>query len=133
MHVGQTDHLGASEDKLSGMGEALGPDIDMMIDVNQGWSVDVAIAMGRNFEPYDIYWLEEPVPADDFNGYRRVADALPIRIVGGETHFTRFDLRPFFDNPCLPILQPDPMRGGFTDLRKIAVSAATFGITNAPH
>ena len=62
---------------------------------------------------YDIYWLEEPVPADDFKGYMRVADALPIRIVGGETHFTRFDLRPFFENPRMPILQPDPMRGGY--------------------
>src|SRR5260370_39632615 len=115
MHVGQTDHLGASEDKLSGMGEALGPDIDMMIDVNQGWSADVAIAMGRKFEPYDIYWLEEPVPADDFNGYRRGADALPIRIVGGETPFTRFDLRPLFHKPALPIPTPDPLRGIVAD------------------
>jgi len=50
-----------------------------------------------------------------------------------ETHFTRFDLRPFFENPCIPILQPDPMRGGFTDLRKIAVVADTWGMTIAPH
>src|SRR4030088_2736609 len=42
-----------------------------------------------------------------------------------ETHFTRYDLRPFFINPCLPILQPDPMRGGMTDLRKIAALADT--------
>src|SRR5258707_4426657 len=89
--------------------------------------------MGRKFEPYDIYWLEEPVPADDFKGYRRVADALPIRIVGGETHFTRFDLKPFFENPRLPILQPDPMRGGLTELRKIATVADTWGMTMAPH
>ena len=84
--------------------------------------------MGRKIVDYDIYWLEEPVPADDFEGYMRIADALPIRIVGGETHFTRYDLRPFFENPNLPILQPDPMRGGFTDLRKIAVLADTWGL-----
>jgi L-alanine-DL-glutamate epimerase-like enolase superfamily enzyme len=88
---------------------------------------------GRKFEEYDIYWLEEPVPADDFAGYQRIAAALDMRVVGGETHFTRYDLRPFFINPCLPILQPDPMRGGMTDLRKIATLADTWGITIAPH
>ena len=120
-------------DNVRRMREALGPDIDIMIDVNMGWSADVAIEMGRKFEKYDIYWLEEPVPADDFAGYQRIAAALDMRIVGGETHFTRYDLRPFFLNPCLPILQPDPMRGGMTDLRKIATLADTFGITIAPH
>jgi L-alanine-DL-glutamate epimerase-like enolase superfamily enzyme len=80
-----------------------------------------------------VYWLEEPVPADDFAGYRRVAAALDLRVVGGETHFTRFDLRPFFEQTGVPILQPDPMRGGFTDLRKTAAIADTWGITIAPH
>jgi L-alanine-DL-glutamate epimerase-like enolase superfamily enzyme len=120
-------------DNVRRMREALGPDIDIMIDVNMGWSADVAIEMGRKFEQYDIYWLEEPVPADDFAGYQRIAAALDMRVVGGETHFTRYDLRPFFLNPCLPILQPDPMRGGMTDLRKIAALADTWGITIAPH
>jgi L-alanine-DL-glutamate epimerase-like enolase superfamily enzyme len=120
-------------DNVRRMREALGPDIDIMIDVNMGWSADVAIEMGRKFEKYDIYWLEEPVPADDFAGYARIAAALDMRVVGGETHFTRYDLRPFFQNPCLPILQPDPMRGGMTDLRKIAALADTWGITIAPH
>jgi L-alanine-DL-glutamate epimerase-like enolase superfamily enzyme len=96
------------------MREALGADIDIMIDVNQGWTADVAIQMGLELEPYDIYWLEEPVPADDFKGYMRVAESLPMRIVGGETHFTRFDLRPFFENPRIPVVQPDLMRGVWT-------------------
>ena len=51
-----------------------------------------------------------------------------MRVVGGETHFTALDLRPFFENPRLPILQPDPMRGGLTDLRKIATLADTWGM-----
>ncbi len=133
MQVAHTDNLRGDVDNVRRMREALGPDVDIMIDVNQGWTADTAIQMGRKLEPYDIYWLEEPVPADDFKGYLRVAEALPIRIVGGETHFTRFDLRPFFENPRIPILQPDPMRGGFTDLRKISVLADTWGITIAPH
>jgi L-alanine-DL-glutamate epimerase-like enolase superfamily enzyme len=133
MQVAHSDDIRRDIDNVRRMREALGPEIAIMIDINQGWTADVAIDVGRKIEKYDIYWLEEPVPADDFAGYMRVAEALPIRIVGGETHFTRFDLRPFFQNPCIPILQPDPMRGGFTDLRKTAALADTFGLTIAPH
>jgi L-alanine-DL-glutamate epimerase-like enolase superfamily enzyme len=133
MQVAHVHDLRTDHDNVRRMREALGPDIDIMIDVNQGWTADVAIQMGRKFEAYDIYWLEEPVLADDFAGYRRVAQALDLRVVGGETHFTRYDLRPFFETPCVPILQPDPMRGGFTDLRKTAAIADTWGLTIAPH
>jgi L-alanine-DL-glutamate epimerase-like enolase superfamily enzyme len=128
VHDLRTDHANVRR-----MREALGPDIDIMIDVNMGWDADTAIQMGRKFEQYDIYWLEEPVIADDFAGYARIADALDLRIVGGETHFTRYDLRPFLENPKLGILQPDPMRGGLTELRKIAALADTWGMTLAPH
>jgi L-alanine-DL-glutamate epimerase-like enolase superfamily enzyme len=133
MQVAHTADLRTDLDNVRRMREAVGSEIDIMIDVNMGWTADVAIQMGRKFEDYDVYWLEEPVVADDFKGYMRVAEALDLRIVGGETHFTRFDLRPFFENPRLPILQPDPMRGGFTDLRKIATLADTWGMTLAPH
>ena len=94
---------------------------------------DKAIIMGRELEAYDIYWLEEPVLPDDFSGYFRVADALTTRVVGGESHFTRFDLKPFFEHRKCPILQPDVIRGGLTDLRKTAAIADTFGLQMAPH
>ena len=133
MQVAHTADLATDLDNVRRMREALGPDIDIMIDVNMGWTADVAILMGRKFQDYDVYWLEEPVVPDDFAGYFRIAEALDLRIVGGETHFTRFDLKPFFENPRLPILQPDPMRGGLTELRKIATVADTWGMTMAPH
>ena len=132
----QVAHIGDLRTDLGNvrrMREALGPDIAIMIDVNMGWSADVAITMGRKFEEYDIYWLEEPVLADDFAGYLRCAEALDMRVVGGETHFGRADLKPLLENPRIPILQPDPMRGGFTELRKIAAVADTWGMTIAPH
>ena len=133
MQVAHTQDLKADLDNVRRMREAVGPDIEIMIDVNMGWTADVAIQMGRKFEDYDVYWLEEPVPPHDFDGYKRIARALDLRIVGGETHFTRFDLMPFFEDPVLPILQPDPMRGGFTDLRKTAALAEVKGIRIAPH
>jgi L-alanine-DL-glutamate epimerase-like enolase superfamily enzyme len=133
MQVAHVADLRTDLDNVKRMREALGDDVDIMIDVNMGWTADVAIQMGRKFQDYDVYWLEEPVPPDDFAGYLRIAEALDLRIVGGETHFTRFDLKPFFENPRLPILQPDPMRGGLTDMRKVAAIADTWGMTIAPH
>jgi len=53
------------------MRESLGPSVEIMVDVNRGWSADEAIRIGRKFQDYDIYWLEEPVPAEDFAGYLR--------------------------------------------------------------
>ena len=133
MQVAHIGDLRTDLDNVRRMRDAVGPDIDIMIDVNMGWSADVAITMGRKFEEFDIYWLEEPVLADDYAGYLRCAEALDMRVVGGETHFGRADLKPFLENPCLPILQPDPMRGGLTELRKIATVAETWGMTIAPH
>jgi L-alanine-DL-glutamate epimerase-like enolase superfamily enzyme len=134
MQMAHTDDLRRDVDNVKRMREALGPDIAIMIDINQGWTADVAIVQGKKIIDYDVYWLEEPVIADDFAGYLRVADALPeIRIVGGETHFTRYDLRPLIDAPSIPILQPDPMRGGYTDLRKTAIMAEARGKAMAPH
>jgi L-alanine-DL-glutamate epimerase-like enolase superfamily enzyme len=133
MQVAHVGNLATDLDNVRRMREAVGPDVAIMIDVNMGWTADVAIQMGRKFQDYDVYWLEEPVAADDFAGYLRIAEALDLRIVGGETHFTRFDLKPFFEHPLLPILQPDPMRGGFTELRKIATVADTWGMSIAPH
>jgi len=133
MQVAHTADLKTDLDNVRRMREVLGPDIAIMIDVNMGWTADIAIEMGRKFQDYGVYWLEEPVVPDDFAGYLRIAEALDLRIVGGETHFTRFDLKPFFEHPRLPILQPDPMRGGLTELRKIAAVADTWGMTLAPH
>jgi L-alanine-DL-glutamate epimerase-like enolase superfamily enzyme len=118
---------------VAAMREHLGPDIGLMIDVNQGWDVATAIATGRALEPFDPLWLEEPVVAHDFAGYDAVATALKIPVVGGENHFTHLDLAPFLASGRLPILQPDVMRGGYTDLFETSRRAVAAGIAIAPH
>jgi D-arabinonate dehydratase len=132
----QTAHLFDADQDVANVGamrDTLGDEIEIMVDVNQGWDADAAIATGRRLEPFRLHWLEEPVKADDFDGYRRVAEALDIPIVGGENHFTHHDMRVFLDEGFLPILQPDVMRGGFTELRRIARLSEPAGIRIAPH
>lgn len=115
------------------MRATMGPDIEVMIDVNQGWTADEAVAVGRRLDEFEPGWLEEPVMADDFAGYHRVAEALSTPVVGGENHFTHHDLEPFFASRQIPILQPDIMRGGYTELRVIAARAHAAGLVIAPH
>ena len=132
----QVGHIGSDAQDVANVRQvrdAVGPDIDIMVDVNMAWTADRAILVGRKLEEFDIFWLEEPVMPDDFTGYFRVADALDLRVVGGESHFTRFDLKPFFEHRKCPILQPDVIRGGLTDLRKTAAIADTWGMWIAPH
>ena len=62
------------------MRDALGDDIEIMVDVNQGWTVEEAIAVGKRIDPYNLSWLEEPVMADDFDGYHAIADAIEISV-----------------------------------------------------
>ncbi len=115
------------------MRAALGPDVEIMVDVNQGWTADEAIAVGKRLDEFQLSWLEEPVIADDFDGYHAVADALETPISGGENHFTHHDFKPFFASRKVPFLQPDIMRGGFTELKIIAEHADRAGLKIAPH
>lgn len=132
----QVAHLFTPEEdvvNVRDMRAALGPDIHIMVDVNQGWDVETAIATGRKLDEFKIAWLEEPVMADDPKGYHAIAAAIETPVVGGENHFCRYDLEPFFQSGAIPILQPDIMRGGYTELLAIAERANKAGITIAPH
>lgn len=133
MQVGHIRTPRADVANVRAMREFVGDDIEIMVDVNMGWTADTAIQYGPQLDEYNIYWLEEPVVCEDFDGYRRIASHLNTRVVGGESHYTRFDLRPFFKDITSPILQPDPQRGGLTELRKIAAMADAYGIAIAPH
>ena len=115
------------------MRAAMGPDIRVMVDVNQGKDPEGAISLGRRLDPFGIEWLEEPVPADDWRGYLAVAEAIETPVVGGENHFLSYDCERLMEARAVPILQPDVMRGGYTGLRRQAADAARHGITIAPH
>ena len=70
------------------MREELGDNIKIMIDVNQGWGPDEAIKFGKAIDEYNVEFLEEPVIADDFEGYKKIANAINTPIATGENHFT---------------------------------------------
>ena len=115
------------------MRKALGDDIGIMIDVNQGWSVEETIKVSKEIEKYNPEWLEEPVMANDFEGYKEICKSISIPVVTGENNFTHNDLLPFMKNKKISILQPDIMRGGYTNLIFTSNLANEYGIKIAPH
>jgi L-alanine-DL-glutamate epimerase-like enolase superfamily enzyme len=132
----QVAHLFTHDEDVANVRDmrmALGDEIEIMVDVNQGWTAQEAITVGRRLDEFNLTWLEEPVMADDFDGYHAIADAIRTPVVGGENHFTHHDLKPFFASGKIPILQPDIMRGGYTELRVIADLAHKAGLKMAPH
>ncbi|HEY9279030.1 MAG TPA: mandelate racemase/muconate lactonizing enzyme family protein [Eoetvoesiella sp.] len=133
LKVGQS--VRADIPRIEAVRAAVGNDIELMLDANAGYDATSAIQVGRAAEKLGIYWLEEPVLADDLGGYARVRSAVKdIRIAAGEGEFTSSGFRPFFEQGLLDIAQPDIARaGGFTGCRRVAAYANAYNIAVAPH
>lgn len=114
--------------------EAIGPDVELMVDANHAYDAVAAIRLGRMIEAENIGWFEEPVPPEDLAGYRAVKAALSIPIASGECEFTRFCFRELFVTRAVDIVQPDTCAaGGLSECKKIADMAEAFGVRYIPH
>ena len=122
-------------DRVTAVREAVGPDIDIMVDVNEGYDVRTAIRAARLLEPLDIRWLEEPVHwYDRIEGLRQVADATTIPIASGEQALTRWDARDLLMRGGIKIMQFDCTRSaGITEVLKIAGMCAAQNVNLALH
>jgi L-alanine-DL-glutamate epimerase-like enolase superfamily enzyme len=113
---------------------ALGPNAKLMVDVNCAWSPAFAIEMGRAMEPYNLYWIEEPVATDDIDGSAEVARALHTPIAGYETEVGLYGFRELIDRGAVDIVQLDlAWSGGFSEGRRIAAYAQAHHRMVAPH
>ncbi len=120
--------------RIKAVREAIGPNIDLLVDGNNVYTSYEAIKMARKMEAYDVFWFEEPVPAEDIEGSARVAHAIDMPLAAGENEFTRYGFRDLIINQALDIAQPDATWcGGITEARKIAAMASAWNITCVPH
>ncbi|MGH9448979.1 MAG: enolase C-terminal domain-like protein [Terriglobia bacterium] len=112
-----------------------GPDGDIMLDCYMALDVPYAIRLARAVAPYRVLWMEEPVPPDQIDDYRRIKDAVPdMLIAGGEHEFTRYGFRDLIEKKAVDILQPDIYRaGGLSELKKIAAMASAYNLPVIPH
>jgi L-alanine-DL-glutamate epimerase-like enolase superfamily enzyme len=114
--------------------QAIGPDIRLMVDANQALTVSEALRRGRAFQELGIFWWEEPLPADDVDGYAALAAGLDIPIATGENLYTPYDFARFLRRDAVDIVQPDLRRGGGpTALLEIGMMAHAFRRPYASH
>jgi D-galactarolactone cycloisomerase len=115
--------------------EAVGPDVDLMLDTNCPWDPVEALAMAWALAPFRLFWLEEPVwPPEDYRGLARVAEGTDIPIALGENESTRFGFSEIIDRRAGDILQPSVTKvGGISEFKKIVDLAQSAGLPVAPH
>jgi len=121
-------------ERVKAVRDAVGPDIELMVDLNQAYSAKKAIRLGHKLEEFDLLWLEEPVPAYDLKGHAQVRNAITTDLASGETEYTRFGMQSMIEQQACDILMPDLQRaGGLSEMLKIAHLASAHNMSISTH
>lgn len=133
-HLDTTSHLSrealkTAEKRLAAVREAVGPDVDILIENHAMTDVNTAIQFAKVAEPYDIMYLEEGCTPLNAACMKKIADRTSIPLTTGERTYTRWGFLPFFENGSLGMIQPDIGNcGGITEAKKIADMAHIFDV-----
>ena len=113
---------------------AVGDQTHLMVDANMAYDVESAQRMADALRPYNLYWLEEPLLADDLSGYRQLAQHVSIPLAAGENQFDLADAEKLIETGAIRFIMPDPTRaGGLSEAQRICALAHTRGIPYSPH
>jgi L-alanine-DL-glutamate epimerase-like enolase superfamily enzyme len=127
-------HVAEDVARLQAVRDACGASFEIMTDANQVFTLDEAIRRARCYEPLDIAWFEEPLPADDLGGHVRLARSTSIPIAVGESLYSPLHFREYLQAGACSIVQVDVARiGGVTPWLKVAHLAETFNVPVCPH
>lgn len=114
--------------------DAVGPETNLMVDINQRWGVHEAISIGRRIEDLGLGWLEDPTRCDDYDGLAKIADALATPICAGEYLYGIEPHRQTLSQHSVDIAMIDLVRvGGVTPWLKVAGMAEAFNRPVASH
>ena len=112
---------------LEAIRRGIGDEIDLMLDVGLAWDAKTTIRRAKLFEPYRLFWIEEPLHPDDYAGYAKVSVACPQYIAAGEEECTIVGFERLIDEGQVDVVQIDLTRTGFTQAVRIADYAARRG------
>ena len=134
-HSGLNENDDKTTEVVAAVRKALGPDIKLMIDVQYRWlNADEALPIVKDWEEFDIYFLETPIWTDDIKGYARMHDEAPMKIAAGEWLSTRYEFEDLIINGKIDVAQPDVGRcGGLTEAMKIAKFSQEHKRIIVPH
>lgn len=114
--------------------EVIGEDIDLMLECYMGWNLEYTKRILPKLEKFQPRWLEEPVIADDIDGYAELNQLTSIPISGGEHEFTSYGFKQLLDKKAVSVVQYDTNRvGGITAAHKINALCEAYSIPVIPH
>ncbi len=120
--------------RVQAVREAIGNDVELMVDANHGYSLYDARWLACTFEGLGISWFEEPISPHDLAGYAQLRSMTKIPLAGGENSFTRFAFKEIIDARAMDIIQPDICCcGGITEAMRISALAESAGVTFMAH
>jgi galactonate dehydratase len=123
-----------SVDLVAAIRDAVGPDVEIFVEMHGRFSAATAIDIARMLEPFEPGWIEEPCPPEDIPSLIKVAEHVKIPVATGERYFTHYGFREVIESGAPDILQPDVIHaGGILDMKKIAALADVRNMVIAPH
>jgi galactonate dehydratase len=121
-------------ERVAAVREAIGPTVDLAIDMHGQFDASSGVQMARALAPFNLMWLEEPVPPENIAALREVKALGVVPVCAGENLYTRFGFRELLATQAADIIMPDiPKCGGLSEARKIANMAEVYYVPFAPH
>ncbi|MBV9581385.1 MAG: mandelate racemase/muconate lactonizing enzyme family protein [Chloroflexi bacterium] len=131
--LGGVKTLSESVARTKALREAVGPDVQLMVDMNWSWTVDKTIRIGRELEEYELTWIEDPIPADQYDGLARISTALQTPVCAGETYHEASQFHAALQRRAIDIAMIDLECGGITEWLKLASLVKTYRVPVASH
>jgi galactonate dehydratase len=120
--------------RVEAVRQAVGPEVDLMIDVVNRLTPPEAIAVGHAVEPYGLYFFEDPIEADNIDAMAQVASSIRVPVATGERLYTIYQFRELFNKNAAAYARPDlSLAGGITNCKKIAALAEASYVGVVPH
>ena len=133
-HTASNAEIDAMVRRVAAVREAIGPHVDLAIDMHGRYDTTTGIRVARELEPFRLVWLEEPVPPENIDAMREVKQSTSTPICTGENLYLRWGFRDLIEKQAVDVIMPDlPKCCGIAEGRRIAAHAETYYIPMAPH
>ena len=126
-HTANAAEIRSMVERVAAVRDAIGPDIDLCIDLHARYDVPSACRIAWEMEPFKLLWLEEPIPAENVDALRQVRARSRTPICVGENLYMRWGFRELLEQQAADVIMPDvPKCGGLAESKKIANLAEVY-------